>query len=360
MPSIIGMLNLLFNSEVEMALNFWKDKRVIVTGGAGFLGSFITQKLIERGAADILIPRIEYYDLTDRDIIHRLLEEAQLPADRRPTHLNPEGFNPKALPDFKPVDLVIIHLAAHVGGIGANREHPAEFFYDNLMMGVQLMHQAWQQGVGKFVALGTVCAYPKFTPVPFKEDHIWEGYPEETNAHYGLAKNMLLVQAQAYRQQYGLNAVFLLPVNLYGPRDNFNPASSHVIPALIRKCFEAEDRGDKELIVWGDGSPTREFLYVEDAAEGILLASEKYDGSDPVNLGSGYEISIKDLAEMIARQTGFRGKLVWDSTKPNGQPRRGLDVSRAEKLFGFRAAMPFDDGLRRTIEWYRQNQEINK
>ena len=251
---------------------------------------------------------------------------------------------------------MIIHLAAQVGGIGANREHPAEFFYDNLMMGVELMHQAWQTGVGKFIALGTVCAYPKFTPVPFREDDLWNGYPEETNAPYGLAKKMLLVQAQAYRQQYGYNAIFLLPVNLYGPRDNFNPNSSHVIPALIRKCFEAQEQGKQEIVAWGDGSPTREFLYVEDAAEGILLASEKYDGPDPVNLGSGYEISIKDLTEMIARLTGFEGKLVWDTSKPNGQPRRGLDVSRAETLFGFRAGTPFETGLRRTIEWYRRNR----
>jgi GDP-L-fucose synthase len=225
------------------------------------------------------------------------------------------------------------------------------------MMGVQLMHQAWQRGVGKFVAIGTVCAYPKFTPVPFKEDDIWNGYPEETNAPYGLAKKMLLVQAQAYRQQYGFNAIFLLPVNLYGPRDNFNPVSSHVIPALIRKCLEGQERGEKEIVVWGDGSPTREFIYVEDAAEGILLASERYNGSEPVNLGSGYEISIKDLAGIIARLTGFEGNLVWDTSKPNGQPRRGLDVTRAEKYFGFRAKMDFEEGLHRTIDWYRQNRK---
>jgi GDP-L-fucose synthase len=225
------------------------------------------------------------------------------------------------------------------------------------MMGVELMHQAWQRGVGKFMALGTVCAYPKFTPVPFKEDDLWNGYPEETNAPYGLAKKMLLVQAQAYRQQYGFNAIFLLPVNLYGPGDNFNPASSHVIPALIRKCFEAQERGEKEIVVWGDGSPTREFLYVEDAAEGILLATEKYDSADPVNLGSGNEISIKDLAGMISRLTGFKGRLVWDSSKPNGQPRRGLDVSRAEEIFGFHASTSFESGLRRTIDWYRENRK---
>ena len=339
-----------------MIENFWSNKRVIVTGGAGFLGSFLVEKMIRDGAADVLVPQIEHYDITEHDSIIRLLDDALLPPDRRPEHLVPPGFHPVALPDFKPADLVIIHLAAHVGGIGANREHPAEFFYDNLMMGVQLMHQAWQRGVGKFVAIGTVCAYPKFTPVPFKEDDIWNGYPEETNAPYGLAKKMLLVQAQAYRQQYDFNAIFLLPVNLYGPRDNFDPASSHVIPALIRKCVQGQERGEKEIVVWGDGSPTREFLYVEDAAEGILLASEKYDGSDPVNLGSGHEISIKDLAGMVARLTGYQGKLVFDTTRPNGQPRRGLDVSRAERMFGFRASVTFEEGLRRTIAWYRKNR----
>jgi len=328
----------------------------MVTGGAGFLGSFLVEKLIQRGAADILIPRIENYNLVDREDIRRLLGDALASPEKRPFHLLPEGFRPSSLPDFKPSDLVIIHLAAKVGGIGANRAYPAEFFYDNLMMGVELMHQAWQIGVGKFVALGTVCAYPKFTPVPFHEDELWNGYPEETNAPYGLAKKMLLVQAQAYRQQYGFDAIFLLPVNLYGPRDNFNPSSSHVIPALIRKCFEAQEQGQEELVVWGDGSPTREFLYVEDAAEGILCASEKYDGSEPVNLGSGNEISIKALAGMIARLAGFTGRLVWDTSKPNGQPRRGLDVSRAESLFGFRASMTFEEGLRRTIDWYRRNR----
>ncbi len=343
-----------------MANNFWQDKRVIVTGGAGFLGSFLVEKLADRGAGDILIPHIENYNLVDRADIHRLLDEAMLPAAERPSHLSPSNlpaYKPASQSSFNPSDLVIIHLAARVGGIGVNREYPAEFFYDNLMMGVELIHQAWQRGVGKFVALGTVCAYPKFTPVPFKEDDLWNGYPEETNAPYGLAKKMLLVQSQAYRQQYGFNSIFLLPVNLYGPRDNFNPASSHVIPALIRKCLEAEDRGEKEIVGWGDGSPTREFLYVEDAAEAILLAAEKYNGSEPVNLGSGYEISIKNLVEMIARFTNFSGKLVWDTSKPNGQPRRGLDVSRAERLFGFKASTPFEEGLRRTIEWYKQNRK---
>jgi GDP-L-fucose synthase len=343
-----------------MVNGFWKDKRVIVTGGAGFLGSFLVENLVQRGAVDILVPQIDHYNLVRREDITRLLDDTMLPIEKRPTHLQPSTPSTFKLTNpstFEPSNLVILHLAAKVGGIGVNRERPAEFFYDNLMMGVELMHQAWQRGVGKFVALGTVCAYPKFTPVPFHEDDLWNGYPEETNAPYGLAKKMLLVQAQAYRQQYGFNSIFLLPVNLYGPRDNFNPVSSHVIPALIRKCLEAQDRGEKEIIVWGDGSSTREFLYVGDATEGILLASEKYNGPDPVNLGSGYEISIKDLVETIARLTGFKGKLVWDTSKPNGQPRRGLDVSRAETLFGFRASTPFEQGLRQTIEWYRQNRK---
>jgi GDP-L-fucose synthase len=306
---------------------FWQDKRVCVTGGAGFLGSFVTEKLRQRGAYEIFITRIEDYNLVDEKDIRRMI------ADARPD--------------------VIIHLAAQVGGIGANRQHPAEFFYNNLMMGVQLIHQSYLHGVEKFIAIGTVCAYPKFTPVPFKEDDLWNGYPEETNAPYGLAKKMLLVQAQAYRQQYGYNAIFLLPVNLYGPRDNFDLHSSHVIPALIRKCLEARREGYPSIEVWGDGSPTREFIYVEDAAEGVLLASERYNGSDPVNLGSGYEISIKNLAELIARLTHFEGQFVWDSSKPNGQPRRVLDVSRAENYFGFRAQIDFEEGLRRTIEWYQ-------
>jgi GDP-L-fucose synthase len=262
----------------------------------------------------------------------------------------------RALQSVRPADVVVIHLAAHVGGIGANREHPAEFFYDNLMMGVELMHQAYGRGIGKFVAIGTVCAYPKFTPVPFKEEDLWTGYPEETNAPYGLAKKMLLVQAQAYRQQYGFNAIYLLPVNLYGPRDNFDLQSSHVIPALIRKAIEAQERGEKDLPVWGDGSPTREFLYVEDAADGIVTAAEKYNGSEPVNLGSGHEISIKDLTEMIVRQTGFQGKLVWQTDKPNGQPRRGLDVRRAREYFGWSAQVPFEEGMRRTIAWFKENR----
>lgn len=312
--------------------NFWQDKRVCVTGGAGFLGSFVTAKLRERGAADIFIPTIEKYDLVQVDSIRQMLTDSK--------------------PD------VIIHLAAQVGGIGANLEHPAEFFYSNLMMGVQLIHEAWLKGVTKFVALGTICAYPKFTPIPFDEENLWDGYPEETNAPYGLAKKMLLVQSQAYRQQYGFNSIFLMPVNLYGPRDNFNPESSHVIPALIKKCVEAIRTGTESIEVWGDGSPTREFLYVEDAAEGILLAAEKYNSSEPINLGSGMEISIKDLVELIARLTGFTGRIVWDTTKPNGQPRRRLDVARAERKFGFRAQIDFEEGLRRTINWYKEQAGV--
>jgi GDP-L-fucose synthase len=309
--------------------NFWQNKRVCVTGGAGFLGSFVVEKLHQRGVKEVFIPKIEDYDLVDQQAIIRLLKDAK--------------------PDL------IIHLAANVGGIGANMEHPAEFFYQNLMMGVQLMHEAWKAGVEKFVAIGTICAYPKFTPIPFKEEDLWNGYPEETNAPYGLAKKMMLVQAQAYRQQYGYNAVFLLPVNLYGPRDNFRLSSSHVIPALIRKCLEAKEAGKEELVVWGDGSPTREFLFVEDAAEGILMAAENYNGSEPVNLGSGQEISIKDLATLIAEETGFEGRLVWDTSKPNGQPRRALDTSRARDFFGFTAQTSFREGLKNTIAWYREH-----
>jgi GDP-L-fucose synthase len=253
---------------------------------------------------------------------------------------------------------IVIHLAARVGGIGANRARPAEFFYDNLMMSVPLLHESWKSGVEKFVAIGTVCAYPKFTPVPFREEDLWDGYPEETNAPYGLAKKMLLVQSQAYRQQYGFNSIFLLPVNLYGPGDNFDPESSHVIPALIRKCLEAVDRGDEEIVAWGDGSPTREFLYAADAAEGILLATERYNKSDPVNLGSGFEISIKDLLETIAHLTGFEGQIVWDTSKPNGQPRRGLNTERARREFGFQATTDFETGLRRTIEWYQKTLDL--
>ncbi len=309
----------------------WPEKRICVTGGAGFLGTHLIEDLRARGATNIFIPKIEEYDLVDPAAIKQMLADS-----------NPD---------------VIIHLAAHVGGIGANREHPAEFFYDNLMMGVQLMHQAYLRGVEKFVAIGTVCAYPKFTPVPFKEDDLWIGYPEETNAPYGLAKKMLLVQSQAYREQYGFNSIFLLPVNLYGPGDNFDPRSSHVIPALIRKCIEAQESGTGQIVVWGDGTPTREFIFAKDAARGIALATEQYNESLPVNIGSGFEISIKDLAEKIARLTGFEGDLVWDTSKPNGQPRRALDTRRAQEKFGFEAQTDFDEGLQRTIDWYRANRK---
>ncbi|HSG25892.1 MAG TPA: GDP-L-fucose synthase [Anaerolineales bacterium] len=310
--------------------DFWKNKRVCVTGGAGFLGSFILEKLAERGAKDVFVPRIEDYDLTVEQDQGHMLDDAK--------------------PDM------VIHLAALAGGIGANRARPAEFFYKNLMMGVPLMHKAWEKGVGKFVAIGTICAYPKFTPIPFREENLWEGYPEETNAPYGLAKKMLLVQSQAYREQYGFNSIYLLPVNLYGPRDNFNLETSHVIPALIRKCVEAQQRGDGQIVVWGTGFPTREFLYAGDAAEGILLAAENYNGSEPVNLGSGMEISIKDLVELIVTLTGFEGKIIWDKTKPDGQPRRALDVKRARDLFGFEAQTPFEEGLRNTIEYFKEFQ----
>ncbi len=309
----------------------WPEKRICVTGGAGFLGTHLIQDIKVRGATQIFIPTIEEYNLVDPDAISKMLDISE--------------------PD------IIIHLAAHVGGIGANREHPAEFFYDNLMMGVQLLHQAYERGVEKFVAIGTVCAYPKFTPVPFKEDDLWIGYPEETNAPYGLAKKMLLVQSQAYREQYGYNSIFLLPVNLYGPGDNFDPKSSHVIPALIRKCVEAKENGDREIIVWGDGSPTREFIYVSDVARGIALATELYNESEPVNIGSGFEISIKDLVEKIAEITGFDGELVWDTSKPNGQPRRALDTSRAKEKFGFVASTDFELGLRNTIDWFLANRK---
>ena len=312
---------------------FWRHRRVVVTGGSGFLGSFVVDKLRKRGAAEVFMPRSKDYDLRHLDAIQCMLQNA------------------------KPG--IVIHLAARVGGIGANRAHPAEFFYDNLMMSVPLFHECWRFGVEKFVAIGTVCAYPKFTPIPFKEETLWNGYPEETNAPYGLAKKMLLVQSQAYRQQYGFNSIFLLPVNLYGPRDKFDLESSHVIPALIRKCIEVRERGDDHIVAWGTGRPTREFLYVEDAAEGILLATERYSKSDPVNLGSGMEISIKELAKLIAKLTGFKGKIVWDTSKPDGQPRRCLDTSKAERLFGFRAKTLFEEGLRKTVQWYEQTLEAS-
>jgi GDP-L-fucose synthase len=310
---------------------FWQSKRVTVTGGAGFLGSFVVEKLKQLGAGDIFVPRSADYDLRTAEGIERML------ADSKPK--------------------VLIHLAALAGGIGANRQRPAEFFYDNLMMGVPLLHRAWQQGVEKFVAVGTVCSYPKFTPLPFQEQNLWDGYPEETNAPYGLAKKMLLVQAQAYRQQYGYRSIHLIPVNLYGPRDNFDLQTAHVIPTLIRKCVEAQERGDDEIIAWGDGSPTREFLFAPDAAEGIIAGAERYDGAQPVNLGSGQEIRIKDLIETIARLTGFEGRIAWDTSKPNGQPRRALDTSRAAEYFGWRARTPFEEGLRQTIDWYRVHRE---
>jgi GDP-L-fucose synthase len=305
-------------------------KRVAVTGGEGFLGSFVVERLKERNCKEVFVPRSKEYDLVDRDACRRLFEDAR--------------------PD------VVIHLAARVGGIGANRENPGSFFYDNLMMGVQLMEEARLKGIEKFVALGTICAYPKFTPVPFREEELWNGYPEETNAPYGLAKKMLLVQSQAYRAQYGFNSIYLLPVNLYGPRDNFDPGSSHVIPALIKKCMDAIDALAPSITVWGTGRATREFLYVEDAAEGIVLATERYEKDGPVNLGAGFEISIKDLVTLIARLTGFTGEIIWDTTKPDGQPRRCLDTSKATSEFGFRAGTTFEEGLKRTIDWYRSNR----
>jgi GDP-L-fucose synthase len=302
------------------------NKRIVVTGGSGFLGKHLINRLERAGCHNVIVPMHKEYDLTRIDAIERLFNEQK-----------PE---------------VLIHMAAVVGGIGANRENPGRFFYENAIMGIQLIEAARRFGVEKTVVLGTICAYPKFTPVPFHEKALWDGYPEETNAPYGLAKKMMLVQCQAYREQYGMNGIFLLPVNLYGPHDNFDLESSHVIPALIRKCVEAVKGGRKEIVLWGDGSPTREFLYVEDAAEGIYLATVHYDKSEPVNLGSGMEISIGDLATTIGEMTGFTGQIVWDTSKPNGQPRRCLDVTRAEQEFKFRAATPFDVGLRKTIDWY--------
>ena len=310
--------------------DWFASRRVLVTGGSGFLGRFLVDGLRARGTAEVFAPRSTQYDLRDPAATERVLEDTR--------------------PD------VIIHAAAVVGGIGANQEHPGEFFYENAIMGIQLIEAARRRGVEKTVVVGTVCAYPKFTPTPFSEDDLWNGYPEETNAPYGLAKKMLLVQLQAYRQQYGMNGIFLLPANLYGPGDNFDPASSHVIPALVRKCVLAQEAGDASIPVWGTGSASREFLYAADAAEGILLATERYNDPEPVNLGTGDEITIRDLTETIARVTGFTGALAWDPSKPDGQPKRRLDTTRAEQRFGFRATTPFEVGLRETVEWYRANR----
>jgi len=309
-------------------MSFWEKQRVVVTGGAGFLGSHVSRKLMNAGVGALFTPRSFEYDLCKREAIERMLNE----------------FQPN----------MVIHLAAVVGGIGANRKNPGKFFYDNAVMGIQLIECSRLFGIEKFVAVGTVCAYPKFCPIPFREEDLWNGYPEETNAPYGIAKKILAVQSQSYREQYGFNSIFLLPVNLYGPGDNFDPESSHVIPALIRKCVEARRRGSPSIECWGDGSATREFLYVEDAAEGIVLAAERYNRSEPVNLGAGSEISIKDLAPLIAKLSGFKGELVWNPAFPSGQPRRALDVSRAEREFGFSAAVRFEEGLRRTIDWYEK------
>ncbi len=311
----------------------WPSERVVVTGGAGFLGSFVQEELRRRGAKEIFVPRSKDYDLVQMDAVKALYRDA------RPT--------------------IVLHLAARVGGIGANRENPGKFFYENLMMGVQLIEVGRQVGLKKLVALGTICAYPKFCPVPFKEEDIWNGYPEETNAPYGLAKKMLLVQSQAYRQQYGFDSVVLFPVNLYGPRDNFDLQTSHVIPALIRKCIEARERGDRRIVAWGTGAASREFLHARDAAEGVVLAAERYDKSDPVNLGAGFEIRIRELVPLVARLCRFEGEIAWDGSKPDGQPRRMLDTSRALREFGWKARTPFEEGLGETVEWFERNREKN-
>jgi len=305
-------------------------KKITITGGKGFLGTHLVQKLKEdRGCKNVFTADLPEYDLIFLENVKKMFDAQQ--------------------PD------ILIHLAAIVGGIGANRENPGKFFYDNAIMGIQLMHESYLRKIEKFVALGTICCYPKFTPVPFKEENLWNGYPEETNAPYGLAKKMILVQSQAYRQQYGFNSIFLMLVNLYGPGDNFDPKSSHVIPALIKKCLDAKKNGDDHIVVWGTGKASREFLYVEDAAEAIILGAEKYDKPDPVNIGAGFEIKIKELVEIIVKLTGFKGNIIWDATKPDGQPRRSLDVSKAKKEFGFVAKTDFKEGLKKTIEWYRRN-----
>jgi len=305
------------------------DKRIVITGGAGFLGRFVVEKLRARGCNCVFIPRSKDYDLVEKEGVKKLYADTQ--------------------PD------IVIHLAARVGGIGANQKNPGRFFYDNLMMGAQLIEEGRNYGVEKFVCIGTICAYPKYTPAPFKEEDLWNGYPETTNAPYGMAKKVLLVQLQAYRKEYGFKGIYLLPVNLYGPYDNFDPSTSHVIPALIKKCFDAIREGKDEIVVWGTGKATREFLYVEDAAEGILLATERYDDPEPINLGAGFEISIKDLLDKIIELTRFKGRSVWDTSKPDGQPRRMVDTSKATEYFGFKAKIDFHEGLKKTIEWYKEN-----
>lgn len=311
-------------------MSFWSEKNVLVTGGAGFLGSYVVKLLKDSGCKNIFVPLLKDYDLRQAEAVKRVYRDSS--AD------------------------IIIHLAAKVGGIGLNKDKPGELFYDNLVMGVQLMEEARSSGIKKFVALGTICCYPKFTRVPFREEDLWSGYPEETNAPYGLAKKMLLVQSQAYRKQYGFNSIFLMPVNLYGPGDNFNPETSHVIPALIKKCVDAVEKNESQITVWGTGRPSREFFYVEDCAKAIILAAERYNESEPVNIGAGFEIRIKELACLIAKLVGFKGRIIWDKGKPDGQPRRSLDTSKAKEYFGFKAQTDFKTGLNKTVDWYIQNK----